>query len=52
MKFIKIQNTLKEEAEKLGYDISRKTKEMVKRNNKVLSKTFNQIGLVVPYERK
>ncbi|XP_044763037.1 histone PARylation factor 1 [Coccinella septempunctata] len=51
MKFNKIQNEMKE-GEKLGYDLSRKTKEMGKRNNKVLSRTFNKIGLVVPYERK
>lgn len=52
MKFNKIQNIIKEEADKLSFDLSRKTKKMTKRNDKVLSRTFNKVGLVVPYERK
>ncbi|KAL3266585.1 hypothetical protein HHI36_010749 [Cryptolaemus montrouzieri] len=52
VQFNKFANIVKEEAGKLGWDLSRKTSSINKRNNKILTRTFNKIGLVVPYERK
>ncbi|CAH1159821.1 unnamed protein product [Phaedon cochleariae] len=48
----KIQSALKSEADKLKIDLSKKTPSMVAREKKIVTRTFNKIGLVVPYDKK
>lgn len=48
----KIQTILKEEAETLKLNLSKKTNAMVTREKKIVSRTFNKIGLVVPFDKK
>ncbi|KAG5877899.1 hypothetical protein JTB14_009648 [Gonioctena quinquepunctata] len=45
----RIHSALKSEIRKLKIDISRTTEVMTKRETKLVSRTFNNIGLVVPY---
>lgn len=47
-----LQNPLRKEAEKLNYNLSPKTQKMKERVKKVVTKTFNKAGLVVPYDKK
>lgn len=48
----KIQEALKKEAQMLRMDMSRKTDEMVSREKNIVTRSFNKIGLVVPFEKK
>ncbi|XP_057659575.1 histone PARylation factor 1 isoform X1 [Diorhabda carinulata] len=48
----KLQSKLIEEAGKLGIDMASKTKEMIAREKKIVTRTFNKIGLCVPYDKK
>lgn len=47
----KLLTSIKEKAEKLKLKIG-KSEIMRKRENKVVARTFNKIGLVVPYNKK
>ncbi|KAJ8922835.1 hypothetical protein NQ315_007870 [Exocentrus adspersus] len=48
----RIQSSIKKEAEKLKLYLSARTPEMIAREKKIVTRTFNKIGLVVPYNRK
>lgn len=48
----KLQNSLKSKAEELKYSLTEKTSKIKERNKKIVTRTFNKIGLVVPYNRK
>lgn len=48
----RFQKAITNEAEKLNIDLSRKTKAMVDREKKIVTRTFNKVGLVVPYDKK
>lgn len=48
----RIQTSIKKEAETLKLDLSQKTDKFVAREKKVVARTFNKIGLIVPYNRK
>lgn len=52
MSINQLQATLKKEAEKLKLDLSKKSDKVKKRNLKVVTKTFNTLGIVVPYNTK
>ncbi|CAG9827918.1 unnamed protein product [Diabrotica balteata] len=47
-----IQAALTKEAQRLGIDLSRKTKAIVAREKKIVTRSFNKIGLCVPYNKK
>lgn len=47
-----IQALLTREASALGMDMSRKTNAMVVREKKIVTRSFNKIGLVVPFDKK
>ncbi|KAJ8973112.1 hypothetical protein NQ317_014451 [Molorchus minor] len=48
----RIQEAVRKEAGKLHMDMSLKTHKMVSREKEIVTRTFNKIGLVVPYDRK
>ncbi|KAJ8951758.1 hypothetical protein NQ318_012609 [Aromia moschata] len=48
----RIQTSIKKEAERLKIDLSLRTDSMVSREKKIVTRTFNKIGLVVPYNKK
>ncbi|CAG9860522.1 unnamed protein product [Phyllotreta striolata] len=48
----KIQTSLLKDSDRLGLDMSKKTKDMVTREKKIVTRTFNKIGLVVPMDKK
>lgn len=48
----KIQTALKREAEIHQLDMSRKTNQIVEREKKIVTRSLNKIGLVVPYNKK
>lgn len=52
MKLGSIQKTLKEKAEKLNLHLSSVTPKMRERSKKILTRTFNKLGLIVPYNKK
>lgn len=52
MSVTNLQNSLKKEAEALKYALSSKTDNMKQRVKNVVTKTFNNIGLVVPYNKR
>nr|CAH7743309.1 unnamed protein product [Callosobruchus chinensis] len=47
----KIETLLNKEAKRLSLDMSRKTKAIAARERKIVSRTMNKIGLVVPYDK-
>ncbi|KAG5867429.1 hypothetical protein JTB14_037676 [Gonioctena quinquepunctata] len=47
----RIQSALNSEIKKLKIDLSKKTDAIVQREKKIVSRTFNKIGLVVPIKR-
>ncbi|KAJ8964156.1 hypothetical protein NQ314_005088 [Rhamnusium bicolor] len=48
----RIQAAVKKEAEELKLDLSPRTDGIVAREKQIVTRTFNKIGLVVPYARK
>ncbi|XP_023024072.2 histone PARylation factor 1 isoform X1 [Leptinotarsa decemlineata] len=48
----RIQAALKKEVEKLKIDLSKKNKNIIEREKKIVARTLNKIGLVVPYNKK
>lgn len=48
----KLLSAVKSEAEKLGLSMSQRTSKIRERNLKIVSHTFNKIGLVVPFDKK
>lgn len=48
----RIQTALRKEAATLGMDMSKKTNDMVTREKRIVARTFNKIGLVVPFDKK
>lgn len=48
----RIQTALKKETDALRMDMSKKTNEMVAREKKIVARSFNKIGLVVPFDKK
>lgn len=52
MHISKLQNSLKSKAEELQYSLTEKTTKIKERNKKIVTRSFNRIGLVVPYNRK
>ncbi|CAH2002057.1 unnamed protein product [Acanthoscelides obtectus] len=52
MNIPKIEAQINKEAEKLSLDMSKKTKAIAARERKIVSRTMNKIGLVVPYDKK
>ncbi|CAH1104244.1 unnamed protein product [Psylliodes chrysocephalus] len=47
-----LQTALLKQADLLGIDMSKKTEEMIKREKKIVTRTFNKVGLVIPYDKK
>lgn len=52
MNITKYESLIKKEAEKLQLSLLDKTQNINQRNRKVVTKTFNKLGIVVPYDRK
>nr|CAI5820192.1 unnamed protein product [Callosobruchus analis] len=52
MAIAKIETLLNKEADMLSLDMSRKTKAIADREKRIVSRTMNKIGLVVPYDKK
>lgn len=52
MQLGKLQNQLKKKAQELNLELTKTTKSIQQREKKIVSKTFNGIGLVVPYDKK
>lgn len=48
----KLEKALLEEVKALNLDLGGKTKNMVAREKNIVTRTFNKIGLVVPYNKK
>ncbi|XP_018573352.1 histone PARylation factor 1 [Anoplophora glabripennis] len=48
----RMQSSIKKEAENLKVDLTQRTDAIISREKKVVTRTFNKIGLVVPYNRK
>lgn len=48
----RIQTILKKEANILGMDMEKKTNQIIAREKKIVTRTFNKIGLVVPFDKK
>lgn len=47
-----LQTALLKQADLLGIDMSKKTEKMIKREKKIVTRTFNKVGLVIPYDKK
>ncbi|XP_060531382.1 histone PARylation factor 1 isoform X2 [Cylas formicarius] len=52
LKLTKFQSMLKQAAEKLNLSLSKNTEKIKRRNNKIVTRSFNKLGIVVPYNRK
>lgn len=52
MKFANLRAVVKAEAEKLNLTLTAKPSSVLSREKKVLTRTFNRAGLVVPYNKK
>lgn len=48
----KFENLIKKETDKLSLSLNADTETIMKRKKKVVTKTFNNLGIVVPYDRK
>lgn len=48
----RIQTALKKEVSALRMDMSKRTNDMVAREKKIVTRSFNKIGLVVPFDKK
>lgn len=46
------KNLIQKEAERLKLNLSNKTAKITARNNKMLARTFNKLGFIVPYDKK
>lgn len=52
MQIAKLEKLIKNEASKLNLSLVKKTPEITKRNNKIVTKTFNKLGLVVDLNKR
>lgn len=52
LKVPKFQAAVKTEAEKLKLNLSARPPSVASRDKRVVTRTFNRAGLVVPYDRK
>lgn len=52
MKIKNVQEAIKAEAEKLDLPLTAKPSSVTSRDKKVLTRTFNRAGLVVPYNKR
>ncbi|XP_076274246.1 histone PARylation factor 1 [Rhynchophorus ferrugineus] len=48
----KFQSTLKNKAEELKLSLSERTAKIKERDRKIVSRSFNKVGIIVPYDRK
>ncbi|KAI4465441.1 histone parylation factor 1 [Holotrichia oblita] len=49
---MRFNNLIQKEAERLKLNLSKKTAKITARNNKMLARTFNKLGFIVPYNKK
>lgn len=52
MQIAKLENALKKEASNLKLSLARKTSRMQEREKKMVTRTLNKAGIVVPYNKK
>lgn len=52
MTISKLLNSIEVQANKLKLNLLEKTSNIKERDKKILTRTFNKIGLIVPYDKK
>lgn len=52
MKLLQLQKSLKTKAQQLQLQLEEKPQRVRDRNRQIIARTFNKIGMVVPYNKK